>query len=207
MHKDARCLTRVAIWLVPREPERKILQSLITDLATRFSAPEFVPHVTVYSCQRTSPQKELAITAALAGRCPPLTLRTEGLACSDRLTRAFFVRLASDETLLWLRKSLQKELPCSSADDFAPHLSLLYHFLPLADRLKLAGETRLPCKEIIFDQIWAVAIPEAINIAEHFSGWQTLFRCRLAYSQKTDKIQVRGFTRQSIRGDEHERQD
>jgi hypothetical protein len=205
--EEARCLPRVAIWLVPREPERKILQSLIAGLATRFSAPEFVPHVTVYSCQRSSPQKELAITAALAARCPPLTLRPLGLACSDRLTQAFFVRLASDETLQWLRNSLQKELPCSSAGDFAPHLSLLYHVLPLADRVKLAEETRFSFREIIFDQIWTVAIPGAITAAEHLSGWQTLFSCRLAYSEKTDKIQVRGFTHQSIQGDDHARQD
>ena len=205
--EDARYLPRIAIWLVPREPERKILQSLIAGLATRFSAPEFVPHVTVCSCRRSLPEQELAVTAALAERCPPLTLRTQGLACSERLTRAFFVRLASAEMLMWLRKSLQEALPHSSADDFSPHLSLLYQILPLADRVKLVEETRLPFREIIFDQIWAVAIPETINAAEDLSGWQPVFRRRLAYSKKTDKIQVRGFSHQSIQGEDHDRQD
>lgn len=207
MHKHARCLPRVAIWLVPREPERQILQNLIDGLASRFSAPSFVPHVTVYSCRRSSQHKELAVAAALAGRCPPLTLRPQGLACSARLTRACFVRLAYDETLQWLRTSLQEELPNRSADEFAPHLSLLYKLLPLADRVKLGEETSLPVRGILFDQIWAVTIPETITAAEHLSGWQTLFIGRLDKSQKTDKIQARGFTQRRSQGNAHGRQD
>lgn len=136
-------------------------------------------------------QDELAVTAAIGRDCAPLTLHTDGLASRDRLTRALFVRLRTDKKLQRLRESLQNELPQSPADDFEPHVSLLYQLLPVAGRARLAGEILLPLREIRFDQIWAVAIPETINAVENLSGWQTLLSCRLASGRITDKIQAR----------------
>lgn|GEM_PF-482236 len=180
LDKNDCLLPRVAIWLVPRQPDGTILQTLIADLAGRFSSPEFIPHMTIYSCRRSLLQEELAVTAALARSCPPLTLRTHGLAFRDRLTQALFVRLSSDKKLHWLRDSLQNKLPQTSIHNFEPHVSLLYQFLPGPVREKLTREIRLPLKEISFDQIRVVAIPETIHTTENLSGWQTLLSCRLA---------------------------
>ena len=180
MNKNNFLLPRAAIWLVPRQPDCAILQTLIADLAGRFSSPEFIPHLTIFSCRRSALQEELAITAALARRCPPLTLRTSGLAFRDRLTQTLFVRLRSDNQLHWLRDSLQDKLRQTSIHDFEPHVSLLYQFLPVPVREKLTREISLPLQEINFDQIRAVAIPETIHTTENLSGWQTLLSCRLA---------------------------
>jgi hypothetical protein len=125
-------------------------------------------------------QNELAVIETLGRDCPFLTLHTDGLASGNRLTRALFVRLRTDKKLQGLRESLQKELSQSPAEDFEPHVSLLYQLLPVADRANLAGEIMLPLREIRFDQIWAVAIPGTINAVENLSGWQTLLSCRLA---------------------------
>ena len=195
MNKNSCLLPRIAIWLVPRHPEREILQALIADLAGGFSAPAFVPHATVFSCRRTTQQKELVLTAALARNCSPLTLHTEGISSRDRLTRALFVNLGPDKTLQRLRKSLQNGLPQTSANRFAPHVSLLYQFIPESVRVKLAGQVSLPFDEICFDQIWVVAIPETINGPENLTGWQTLLTCRLDSSARIDRIQGRVFAK------------
>ena len=180
MNKNNCLLPRAAIWLVPRQPDCAILQTLIADLAGRFSSPEFIPHMTIFSCRRSLLQEELAITAALARSCPPLTLRTNGLAFRDRLTQALFVRLRSDNKLDWLRGSMQNKLRQTSSHDFEPHVSLLYQLLPVPVREKLTRDIRLPLQEINFDQVRAVAIPETIHTTENLSGWQTLLSCRLA---------------------------
>ena len=180
MNKNNCLLPRAAIWLIPRQPDCAILQTLISDLAGRFSSPEFIPHMTIFSCRRSLLQEELAITAAFARSCPPLTLRTNGLAFRDRLTQALFVRLRSDNKLDWLRGSMQNKLRQTSSHDFEPHVSLLYQLLPVPVREKLTRDIRLPLQEINFDQVRAVAIPETIHTTENLSGWQTLLSCRLA---------------------------
>jgi hypothetical protein len=188
LNKNNCLLPRVAIWLVPRQPDCTILQTLIADLAGRFSAPEFIPHMTIYSCRRSLLQEELAVTAALARSCLPLTLSTNGLAFRDRLTQTLFVSLSSDKNLHWLRDSLQNKLPQTSIHNFEPHVSLLYQFLPGPVREKLTREIRLPLQEISFDQIRAVAIPETMDTTENLSGWQTLLSCRLASKTIVDTI-------------------
>ena len=207
MNIIASSLPRVAFWLVPGEPARATLQNLITDLAIRFSAPRLIPHVTVYSCRRSPSQKELAVAAALARHCAPLVLRTQGLDFGDRLTRACYVRLAADTRLQRLRKSLHDALPRTPEETFEPHLSLLYQLLSARDRAKLAEEISLPCREIAFDQFWAVAIPESMHTTENLTGWQTLFNCRLDSDKKIDKIQVGAFAQESLKNNGHRRQD
>jgi 2'-5' RNA ligase len=207
LNKIDRSLPRVAIWLVPGQPERAVLQHLIAGLAARFSAPRFIPHVTVYSCRRSSLQKELAATVALARQSPPPVLCTEGLVFGDRLTRACVVRLGADPALHRLRKSLHESLPQTPEEGFEPHLSLLYQLLTTADRATLAEEIRLPFREIVFDQIWAVAIPETLDTTENLSGWQPLLSCRLDSGKKNDKIQAGAFEKKLFTGNEYRRQD
>lgn len=173
-------LPRFAVWLIPRQADRTILQELITDLAGRFCAPEFIPHVTIYSGHRSLLQDELAGIAALARRCPQLTLCTDGLASGDRLTRTLFVRLRWDKTLCCLRDLLQVELGQLAPHLFEPHVSLLYQCLPLQVRNKLTRQIILPLQEISFDQVRVVAIPEEIDTPDKLSGWQPLLSCRLA---------------------------
>ncbi len=181
-------LPRVAFWLVPRQPERRIIQDMITGLAGRFYAPAFIPHVTLYSCRRSLWQEELAVMAGLAGRCPELTLRTGEVVSTDSLTRALFVRLQHDKTLAWVRETLQNERSESALRGFDPHLSLLYQFLSPSVRSGLVQEVCFPLPEIVFDQLWAVAIPETLNAIEDLSGWQTLLTCRLASGAITATI-------------------
>jgi hypothetical protein len=38
----------IAYWLIPSEPAHSYLQSLINQLARRYNAPVFEPHVTVH---------------------------------------------------------------------------------------------------------------------------------------------------------------
>ncbi|MDH3453657.1 MAG: hypothetical protein OEL80_00815 [Desulfuromonadales bacterium] len=92
-------LPRVAFWLVPRLEERRKLQPIITELAGRFSAPAFVPHVTVYSCWRTAQRRELAVMAGLAASCRPIAMGQLGLACKDRLAQTLFVQLQNNPAM------------------------------------------------------------------------------------------------------------
>lgn len=180
MSPDTGLLPRVAIWLVPQYPERRLLQERIRSLASRYSGPVFVPHMTLYSCHRTPQQQELAVLARIARSRSPLLFETEDYACGSSLTKAFYLRLMSSPAAEELQGALHRELPRPSTYQFEPHVSLLYQELSQSAQAELLQETRLRHEDIRFDQLWAVAIPERLRSAGNLSGWQTLLTCRLA---------------------------
>jgi 2'-5' RNA ligase len=182
-------LSRVAFWLVPRRQQRQELQTLIKALAKRFSAPAFVPHVTVYSCRRSVKQHELAVMAALAGNCTAVAFGAAGIAGKDLLTQALFVKLTPDAFIRSLYRTLHSAVPYPSAYELTPHLSLLYQKLPTTVREELVRATTLPWQTFHFDELWAVAIPEQLKTLDDCVGWQPLVGCRLASVPFVDTIE------------------
>ena len=180
MSKRNKSLSRIAIWLVPRRPERFELESLIRALADQFSSPAFVPHVTIYSCQRTLRQQELGAIAALARHYGPISFDVSGLQCSHKMTQALFLGLRSCAAAAEFHQALHHTLPLQSAYKFSPHLSLLYQNLKTNDQLFLRKNIILSSNSICCDQLRVVAIPERIERLEDLMNWQTLLICQLA---------------------------
>jgi hypothetical protein len=185
---DSRKFPRVAFWLVPQQPQRQEIQSLIATLAQRHNAPEFVPHVTLYSCWRTPRQQELSFMAALARSSPAVTTRPAGLASKDRLSQCLFIRFHDNPAVSQLYKDLQDVDSHQSAFELYPHLSLLYQILPRFLREALIRETVIPWQEIVFDELWAMAIPGKLRTLKDFVGWQHLLTSRLASVQNVGTI-------------------
>jgi hypothetical protein len=172
-------LSRVAFWLVPQQKVRLELSKVICQLAQTFSSPIFVPHVTLYSCLRTSLQTELGLLAKLAQQTPSLVCQVTEQNVSDRLTQALFVHLSAPPSAYKIYENLHLQVPKPSTYAFDPHLSLLYTHLTLFHQNKLMAKTLVEQREICFDQLWAVAIPDKIEKKNDCVGWQTLLTCRL----------------------------
>lgn len=173
-------LPRMAIWLVPGRSQRDKLQKLIDALAKRYGAPTFVPHVTVYSCLRSQHQQELALVSKIAAKFQPVVMAAGNLSGSARLTRALFVELDLSPDAAAINAWLQRSVPLPSTYTFQPHLSLLYAHISDAERKKLSDEINLGMQQIVFDELWAVAIPRQLVSREDLLGWQLLLSCRLA---------------------------
>lgn len=171
-------LPRVAFWLVPCLQERLLLKDLITSFAEKFSSPVFLPHVTLYSCERGERQ-ELSLLTSLAKRCPPFSMAVDSIGSSERIAQAFSLRLQRCKEVEGLAQSLATRAPSVSDYTFDPHLSLVYQDLPVAERNRLVSNWSSPLENICFDQLWAVAIPAQIKTLQDFYGWQPLLVCRL----------------------------
>ena len=176
----SRSLPRVAIWLVPGRSQRNKLQKLINTLASRYAAPTFVPHVTVYSCFRSPHQQELALMSKIAAKFQPVVMATGNLSGSARLTQALFVELDLPPDAAAINAWLQRSGPLPSSYTFQPHLSLLYEHISDAERKKLSDEINLGIQQIVFDELRAVAIPGQLKSREDLVGWQLLLTCKLA---------------------------
>src|SRR5436309_13652208 len=71
---------------MPAEPARKFFQGLIEELARRFDAPVFEPHVTVHVGTNHAGAAEKAL-AQSAHECEPINLEALGMISPTSLSR------------------------------------------------------------------------------------------------------------------------
>lgn len=172
-------LPRVAFWLVPEQKMRERLQQQVDALARRYGSPIFLPHLTLYSCQRTPEQVELGLAAALAEQATPLSLQVLGNGTDAQLSRTLFLHFAQSGALSSLHQRLHAAVRQPSTYRLDPHLSLLYQDLSDAERDRLADELAMPLQKIRFDELRVVAIPQKLQSLQDYVGWETLLAVRL----------------------------
>src|SRR5438046_9655504 len=83
---------------MPAEPARKFFQGLIEELARRFDAPVFEPHVTVHVGPNHAGAAEKAL-AQSAHECEPVNLEAPGMDQSDEVIKTLFVQFKTDKEL------------------------------------------------------------------------------------------------------------
>ena len=81
-----------AFWLMPAREERDYFASLIADLARRFDAPVFEPHVTLFGGQ-IAEAAAIDVLQQSAARAP-IELEVERIEFSEKFTKTVFVPIS-----------------------------------------------------------------------------------------------------------------
>lgn len=160
-------------WLIPAEPARSHFAAVISDFATRFDAPIFEPHMTVYA---TIMGKEdgAAVLEQVVANCGTYSLRTSGVSYSDEFTKTLFVQFHPSEALSKLTANFREA--SSSKDDYElnPHVSLIYKTMPSETKTEIASSVCVPFEEVRFESAWAVISPADIQTREDVEAWRVV---------------------------------
>jgi hypothetical protein len=163
----------IAYWLVPAEPARTFFASITRELAARFPAPVFEPHLTVYAGPGGAVDPNEVLSRALAEH-GPLQLSVRDVRSSDQFTKTVFVQFEDDPRLAEISFALRR----ASADDanyeLNPHLSLIYKTMETAVKSELANSIRIPFREVTFDSAKAVACPSPMNTRADVEAWRVV---------------------------------
>lgn len=165
----------VAFWLSPPAGAREFFLSLIKDLAQRYHAPVFEPHVTLCGGEIAETRAE-EIVRNLSIR-EPITLEITGVEHSEKYTKTLFVQFRSTPEIEALSAEIQKA--AASHHDLNPHLSLLYKEMPEADKAAAARAISLPFDSVTFETVTIVVTPSPIRGAADVEAWRTLGSRRL----------------------------
>jgi len=148
----------IAYWVIQAEPVRSFLENMIVDLAWRYDAPVFEPHVTIHVASNHVEAAEKATLQAAFG-CEPVNLKLLDVRHSGEFTKTLFVQLALNKELQRLNEIIRSNAQNSFDYRLEPHLSLLYKKMPISARRRLTRSTKLPFSEMTFDSIKAVRCP------------------------------------------------
>ena len=172
---------RFSVFLVPAAADYHWAEGVIRELAARYDALPFEPHLTVCSGSFAGEEELAEVRRVLneAASRGPVILRITGLGATEEYFRTVFVAFADEPRLRMIHEAVRGALPQDSGYVLTPHLSLLYADLPLAAKELAARTVSLDRGEMRFDEV-KIVTPDPVAGWHDTLRWQTLFRVRLA---------------------------
>lgn len=170
--------TVIAYWLIPSEPAQSFFQRMINDLARRYDAPVFEPHVTIHVSADEPGAAEKALREA-AHKCKVVRLTPGGIDHSDGFIKTLFVQFAITPELRHINHVIRREANNSSKYELKPHLSLLYKRLPSATRTELASLITVPFTQVSFDALRAIRCVSPTQNRADVEAWELIHASRL----------------------------
>jgi putative hydrolase of the HAD superfamily len=161
--------TAIAYWLIPAAPARFFFETKIVDLARRYSAPVFEPHMTIYVGSDRADAEEV-ITKAVSS-CGPIEAKVLEVGQSGEFIKTLFVRFAINRKLQRLNAMIRDVAEDSSDYELKPHLSLVYKRMSIQRRRFLARSIEVPFSEVIFDSIKAVRCASPTRSRADVGAW------------------------------------
>lgn len=161
----------LAYWLMPAESSRTFFASIIEDLARRFDAPTFEPHVTIYITAKNDDIPAEILSRVLNG-LSPLRLSPLNLQYSDSFTKTLFVQFKSSPLLTRLSDALREASVLRQDYPLDPHLSLIYKKLDTSTKIDLLNSIRLPFNDVLFDHVQTVICPFPTESREDVERWR-----------------------------------
>ena len=165
--------TVIAYWLIPSEPARSFFQRIINDLARRYGAPVFEPHVTIHVGADQADPVEKALRDA-TNECKLVRLTPLGIDHSDEFIKTLFVQFAMSAELIKINNIVREAANDSTKYELKPHLSVLYKNLAIATRSELAASITLPFSEIVFDSLQAVRCVSPAEKGADVEAWELI---------------------------------
>jgi putative hydrolase of the HAD superfamily len=163
--------TIIAYWLLPAELARSFFANLISELADRFDAPNFDPHLTIFLAPENSraPEKVLAELGAVS-----IKLTSIDVGVSEQFTKTLFVRFEKTKALQDLNAAICQLSGAPENQIADPHVSLLYKYLPAETKRELASSIKLPFREVEFNSICAMRCASPTSSAADVRAWKSV---------------------------------
>ena len=171
--------TVIAYWLIPSEPEHSFFQRIINDVARRYDAPVFEPHVTIHVGADRADAAKNALGDA-ARECKLIGLTPLGIDQSDEFTKTLFVDFPVSAELRNINGIIREAANDSSHYQLKPHLSLLYQNLAAPTRRELTASINVPLFEVTFNAIKAVRSVSPTESGADVEAWHVVAAASLS---------------------------
>jgi 2'-5' RNA ligase len=158
---------------MPSEPAHSCFQQIVNDLACRYDAPVFEPHVTVHVGADHADAAKQAIEAA-ARECIPIRLTSIGIHESEEFVKTLFVQFAVSAELRRINEIIRNVAHDSSQYQLEPHLSLLYKEMETATRRELAASMKVSLSEVTFGAFKAVRCVSPTKSRVDVEAWRVV---------------------------------
>lgn len=165
-----------SFWLLPAEPFKRQLHSIVQKLAKKYDAIDFEPHVTIYSGPSEDDQTH-AVARGIARLFSLGELIPVKLDYTRAYTKTLFIQFQESEVLRHMSNAIKDRSARPMNYILNPHLSLLYKKMPAAKQAEICRTLDVPKGIYLFDRLRAVETEIPVTRPEQIKRWRTVFEC------------------------------
>jgi 2'-5' RNA ligase len=129
-----------AIWLTFSKDDRDYLKKIIDEIAKKYHAPKFEPHITVYGLVDSKLSNIDRIAKEISLNCNSCVVKKSKILQSEDLWKTVYVELEMNKQLKTIHENLKKHFEKTVKYEFKPHISLIYKILSLEEKIKIINE-------------------------------------------------------------------
>ena len=141
-----------AIWLTFSKSDRNYLKKIIDELAEKYHAPKFEPHITVYGLVDSEMSLIENIAKETTLNCNSFLVEKSEILQSEELWKTVYVELKMNDQLELIYKNLRKHFEKILKYEFNPHISLIYKILPIQEKIKIINDLDIK-NEFMIDRL------------------------------------------------------
>ena len=167
-----------SFWLLPAEPIKWQLHSIIQQLAKKYDAIDFEPHVTISSGPSDDDQTR-TVTRGIASLFSLGELIPVKLDYTSAYTKTLFIQFQESEAVRRMSDAIKDRNALPVNYVLNPHLSLLYKTMPVAMQAEICRTLDVPKGIYLFDRLRAVETEIPLTLPEQIKRWRTVFECAL----------------------------
>ena len=166
---------RFSFFLTPCADDLVWIEASMAKLGRDTGAVPFEPHVTVYSGSYDDPDLVAAAAAGAVQGVSPICLPIRGIRYSAEYFKSVFIEFSDNGLVYDIHDRLIERLGTDSGYRLSPHLSLLYHDMPVEEKVALAHSVVLDRQAVLFDRVKVVAPNNPTEGWRDIAGWRTLW--------------------------------
>jgi 2'-5' RNA ligase len=170
--------TEHSFWLLPVEPLKKQLRSIIQRLAKKYDAINFEPHVTI-SCGPPDDDQTRTIARGIASLVSPVKLTPMKLDYTSEYTKTLFIQFQESEVVRRMFETIKDRSSQPLNHVLNPHLSLLYKTMPVATQAEICRTLDVPKEIYFFERLRAIESEIPLTQPEQIKRWRTVCECAL----------------------------
>ena len=129
-----------SLWFTPGGRAREHLCKMIEELSARYQSPAFPPHITLLGGVKTDREAVIKEASAIAQVIEPFEINCEQISWEDAYFRCLYLQVTRTRALLDAHALASRQFGLPSAEEFRPHLSLLYAELANEEKAKISAQ-------------------------------------------------------------------
>ncbi len=132
-----------AIWLTFSNEDNNYLKKIIDEIAEKYHAPKFEPHVTVYGLINSKIEYVDRVVKEISWNCRSFIVKKSEILQSEELWKTVYIELGMNKQFKTIHENLKEHFKNISKYEFKPHISLIYKILSPEEKTKIINELKI----------------------------------------------------------------